>query len=79
MIDDEDIKLKTAYEEIYKKVMDMIITKKYEPQMMAGTLMAQALKMYRITLTDEDYFKMVDAIHQSALSLSPIVDKNKLN
>ena len=76
---DEDIKLKAAYEEIYEKVMDMIVTKKYDPQMMAGTLMAQALKMYRITLTNEDYLKMVDAIHQSALSLTPILDKNKLN
>ncbi len=76
---DEDIKLKAAYEEIYEKVMDMIVTKKYDPQMMAGTLMAQALKMYRITLTNEDYLKMVDAITKSALSLPPILDKSKLN
>ena len=78
MIDD-DIKLKKAYEEIYEKVMDMIINKKYEPQMMAGTLMAQALKMYKATLKDQDYIKMVEAMRESALNLPPIIDKEKLN
>jgi len=75
----DDKSLQEAYNEIYNKTMEMIIKKKYEPQMIAGTLMAQALKMYKATLTDQDYIKMVEAIRVSALNLTPIIDKEKLN
>ena len=72
--DNEDDKsLQEAYNEIYNKTMQMIIEKKYEPQMIAGTLMAQALKMYKATLTDQDYVKMVEAMRESALNLKPIM------
>lgn len=79
MIESEDKLLQEAYNEIYNKVMDMIIVEKFEPQMIAGTLMAQALKMYKATLTEQDYVKMVEAIRESALNLKPIIDKTKLN
>lgn len=79
MIESEDKLLQEAYNEIYSKVMDMIIVQKFEPQMIAGTLMAQALKMYKATLTEQDYVKMVEAIRESALNLKPIIDKTKLN
>ena len=79
MIESEDKLLQEAYNEIYSKVMDMIIVQKFEPQMIAGTLMAQALKMYKATLTEQDYIKMVEAIKESALNLKPIIDKTKLN
>lgn len=79
MIESEDKLLQEAYNEIYNKVMDMIIVQKFEPQMIAGTLMAQALKMYKATLTEQDYVKMVEAIRESALNLKPIIDKTKLN
>jgi repressor of nif and glnA expression len=75
----DDKSLQEAYNEIYNKTMEMIIEKKYEPQMIAGTLMAQALKMYKATLTDQDYIKMVEAMRESALTLSPMIDKTKLN
>lgn len=75
----DDKSLQEAYNEIYNKTMEMIIEKKYEPQMIAGTLMAQALKMYKATLTDQDYIKMVEAMRVSALNLPPIIDKEKLN
>ena len=58
----DDKSLQEAYNEIYNKTMEMIIKKKYEPQMIAGTLMAQALKMYKATLKDQDYIKMVEAM-----------------
>ena len=75
----DDKSLQEAYNEIYIKTMEMIIEKKYEPQMIAGTLMAQALKMYKTTLTDQDYIKMIEAVRESALNLPPIIDKEKLN
>ena len=75
----DDKSLQEAYNEIYNKTMEMIIEKKYEPQMIAGTLMAQALKMYKATLKDQDYIKMVEAMRDSALNLPPIIDKQKLN
>ena len=79
MIDSEDKLLQEVYNDIYNKTMELIIEKKYEPQMIAGTLMAQALKMYKATLTDQDYIKMVEAMRVSALNLPPIIDKEKLN
>ena len=75
----DDKSLQEAYNEIYNKTMEMIIKKKYEPQMIAGTLMAQALKMYKATLKYQDYIKMVEAMRESALNLPPIVNKEKLN
>jgi repressor of nif and glnA expression len=79
MNDNEDELLKRAYDEIYNKVMELIIINKFEPQMVAGTLMAQALKIYKTTLSDIDYTKMVQAMTESALNLTPIIDKKKLN
>jgi hypothetical protein len=78
MNDNEDELLKRVYNIIYDKVMELIIIHKFEPQMVAGTLMAQALKIYKTTLSDADYTKMVNAMTDSALNLTPI-DKNKLN
>ena len=79
---DEEIKqqeLQEAYDEIYNKVMEMIILKKYEPQMIAGTLMAQALKIYKTTLLETDYLKMIEAITESAEKVPSMIDKRKLN
>jgi len=79
---DEDIKLQElqeAYDEIYNKVMEMIIVKKYEPQMIAGTLMAQALKIYKTTLLESDYLKMIEAIKDSADKIPSMIDKKTIN
>ena len=79
---DEDIKLQElqeAYDEIYNKVMEMIIVKKYEPQMIAGTLMAQALKIYKTTLLESDYLKMIEVIKDSADKIPSMIDKKTIN
>jgi len=79
---DEDIKLQElqeAYDEIYNKVMEMIIVKKYEPQMIAGTLMAQALKIYKTTLLESDYLKMIEAINDSADKIPSMINKKTIN
>ena len=79
---DKDIKLQElqeAYDEIYNKVMEMIIMKKYEPQMIAGTLMAQALKIYKTTLLESDYLKMIEAITDSADKIPSMIDKRTIN
>lgn len=79
MIKTEDKLLQEAYDEIYNKVMDMIIIQKFEPQMIAGTLMAQALKLYKTTLTESDFLKMIEAIKESAEKIPSIINKTKLN
>jgi len=79
---DEEIKqqeLQAAYDEIYNKVMEMIIMKIYEPQMIAGTLMAQALKIYKTTLLETDYLKMIEAITDSADKVPSLIDKRKIH
>jgi hypothetical protein len=53
--------------------------KKYEPQMIAGTLMAQALKIYKTTLLETDYLKMIEAITDSADKVPSLIDKRKIH
>lgn len=79
MINDEDKALQEAYDEIYNKVLQMILVKKYEPEMLAATLMAQSLKMYKLMLSEEAYIKMIEAMTVSALNMPPQINKNKLN
>ena len=59
----EDKKLNDCYEELFKKVVDLQL--KYSSQMNAGTLMAQALRIYKSTLTDDGYKGMMDTISES--------------
>ena len=39
--------------------------KKYEPQMVAGTLMAIAIRLYRTTLSDDGFHQMLQTVLDS--------------
>jgi hypothetical protein len=47
--------------------------------MIAGTLMAQALKIYKTTLLESDYLKMIEAITDSADKIPSMIDKRTIN
>ena len=51
-------------EELYQKLFDDAIEymKDYEPQMIAGTLMAIAIRLYKTNLTDEGFKQMLDTV-----------------
>jgi len=65
----EDEKLNECYQELFKIVIDM--QNKYNNQMIAGTMMAQALRLYKSNLTDEGFKAMVEVIASSSDAIQP--------
>ncbi len=51
-------------EELYQKLFadSVEYMKDYEPQMVAGTLMAIAVRLYKTSLTDDGFKKMLDTV-----------------
>ena len=54
-------------QEIYNKIFRQSVNhmKKYEPQMVAGTLMAIAIRLYRTTLSDDGFHQMLQTVLDS--------------
>ena len=65
----EDKKLDDCYQELFKMVVDLQM--KYPHQMVAGTMMAQALRIYKSTLKDEDFKSMMETISESEHNIQP--------
>ena len=65
----KDIELNNCYQEIFTKIMEL--QSKYDNQMIAGTMMAQALRLYKSNLTDEGFKAMVQVIVESKNSIKP--------
>ena len=72
----EDKKLDDCYQELFEKVVALQM--KYPNQMVAGTMMAQALRIYKSTLKDDDFKSMIEAIVESESKIQPY-DKPTLN
>jgi len=51
-------------QDIYNKVFAQAIRhmKKYEPQMVAGTLMAIAMRLYRTSLSEDGFHSMLQTV-----------------
>ena len=65
----EDILLNDCYQEVFKVMIDL--QAKYNNQMIAGTMMAQALRLYKSNLTDEGFEAMVKVIADTRDSIQP--------
>tara|TARA_R110001599_G_scaffold233460_1_gene432668 strand:+ start:520 stop:783 length:264 start_codon:yes stop_codon:yes gene_type:complete len=54
-------------QDIYNKVFAQAVQhmKKYEPQMVAGTLMAIAIRLYRTSLSDDGFHSMLQTVLDS--------------
>ena len=72
----EDKKLNDCYQELFEKVIELQL--KYPNQMVAGTMMAQALRIYKSTLKDDDFKSMIETIVESESKIQPY-DKPTLN
>ena len=72
----EDKKLDDCYQELFEKVVALQM--KYPNQMVAGTMMAQALRIYRSTLKDDDFMSMIETIAENKDQIQPY-DKPTLN
>ena len=76
MIEKENKKLDDCYQELFEKVVEL--QSKYPTQMVAGTMMAQALKIYKSTLDDEGFKSMIETIAESESKIEPY-DRPTLN
>ena len=65
----EDDQLNDCYQEFFKTVIDM--QTRYNNQMIAGTMMAQALRLYKSNLTEEGFRAMVEVIASSSDTIEP--------
>ena len=63
-------------QEIYNKIFDQSVKhmEKYEPQMVAGTLMAIAIRLYRTSLSDDGFSQMLQTILDSEDDVKPYGD-----
>ena len=54
-------------QEIYNKIFKQTVRhmKTYEPQMVAGTLMAIAIRLYRTNLSDDGFHQMLQTVLDS--------------
>ena len=67
--DKETKELNDCYQELFKTVIDMQV--RYNNQMIAGTMMAQALRLYKTNLTEEGFRAMVQTIADSGDTIQP--------
>ena len=65
----EDILLNDCYQEVFKVMIGL--QAKYNNQMIAGTMMAQALRLYKSNLTEEGFRAMVEVIASSGDTIEP--------
>jgi len=61
--------LNDCYQELFGKVIEL--QEKYPSTMIAGSLVAQALRIYKTTLNDEEFKSMIDAIAESQSDIEP--------
>ena len=63
-------------QDIYNKIFDQAVRhmKKYEPQMVAGTLMAIAIRLYRTSLSDDGFSEMLQTILDSEKDVKSYFD-----
>ena len=69
MTEKEDKKLNDCYQELFRKVVEL--QAEYPNQMIAGNMMAQALRIYKSSLTDEGFNSMVDTISDTRDRIEP--------
>ena len=69
-------------QDIYNKIFEQSVKhmKKYEPQMVAGTLMAIAIRLYKTSLSDDGFSQMLQTILDSEDEIRPYgEDKDTLH
>ena len=67
----EDKILNKCYQEIFQKVIELQC--KYNNQIIAGTMMAQALRLYKTHLTNEDFKAMVQVFLRVKIVLNLLI------
>ena len=68
-------------QDVYDKIFEQSVKhmKKYEPQMVAGTLMSIAIRLYRTSLSDDGFSQMLQTILESEDDIRPYGDKEPIH
>jgi len=68
-------------QDIYNKIFEESVKhmKKYETQMVAGTLMAIAIRLYKTSLSDDGFSQMLQTILDSEDDIKPYKDKETVH
>jgi|TARA_R110000824_G_scaffold175389_1_gene353764 hypothetical protein len=68
-------------QDIYNKIFKQTIKhmKTYEPQMVAGTLMAIAIRLYKTSLSDDGFSEMLQTVLDSEEDVRPYDDKETIH
>jgi len=63
-------------QDLYNKIFSESVKhmKDYEPQMVAGTLMAIAIRLYRTTLSEDGFSQMLKTVLDSEEEIRPYFD-----
>ena len=69
--------LQDLYNKIFKQSVNHM--KKHEPQMVAGTLMAIAVRLYRTSLSDDGFSEMLQTVLDSEKDIKPYHDKETIH
>ena len=70
--DKESKELQDVYNKIFEESVKHM--KKYETQMVAGTLMAIAIRLYRTSLSDDGFHEMLQTVLDSEGDIRPYSD-----
>ena len=68
----KDKELQTIYNEIFAETIEHI--KHHEAQMVAGTLMAIAIRLYKTSLSDDGFHDMLQTVLDSEGDIKSYVD-----
>jgi hypothetical protein len=80
----DDKELKEVYNSVFNEVVKLILIEKKQTQIVAATLLAQALRLYKSSLNDDDFVRMMNSIPESIDNIKPYdeltpEDKHTLN
>jgi hypothetical protein len=67
----DDKELKEVYNIVFQEVARLILVEKKQTQIVAATLLAQALRLYKSSLNDSDFLRMLKSIPESAENIRP--------
>ena len=71
MQDNDSKELKEVYNAVFQEVARLILTEKRQTQIVAATLLAQALRLYKSSLNDADFIRMMNSIPESIDKIRP--------
>ena len=67
---EKEIEFKTVYDKNWESIEKLCESN--DPLIVAGVIMAQALKLYKTALSDQDFERMMDAILDSRTEIRPL-------